>query len=52
LATFGDATQIEMILIAKASKEGDITGIFATNLPNVNKIFKKILMKKSWSDCP
>jgi hypothetical protein len=25
LATLGDVTQIEMILIAKASKEGDIT---------------------------
>jgi hypothetical protein len=29
LATLGRATEIEMILIAKASKEGDIAGIIA-----------------------
>ncbi len=29
MATLGEATEIEMIPIAKVSKEGDIAGIFA-----------------------
>jgi hypothetical protein len=42
LATLGGATEIEMILIAKASKVGDITSPYCrhflhANLSNVNE---------------
>ncbi len=42
LATLGGATEIEMILIAKASKVGDITSRYCrhflhANLANVNE---------------
>jgi hypothetical protein len=41
LATLGEATEIWMILIAKVSKEGDITGIFAYKPCQCKRAFKQ-----------